>query len=235
VRPSAASLSFLVSAAIHGLLLAHVFSIQQPTRRPELIDVQITERSPEKKPDPAPPKVAALPPPVAQVPRKSWTPPPPNSPPPRRSPPKVVAPVRIGIAMSSTTEAGQMGVSVGNTLYGKPPDRAADPAGVKPYRDEEYAPPAELTTLPEPVETSFPKDEYPEEARRLGIEGAVRLRLRVDRGGRVREALIVDGPGHGLAQAAVRRALRFWQFRPARRGNDVVAAEIPFTVRFELP
>ncbi len=237
----AAPVAFLLSGAIHAALFAVVLSVPVSARRVETIAVEIAETARPKpqphptEPEPTPPrKVAVAPLREAPPSREPPTPPPPNAPPPPDAPAPQKAPVRIGISMSSTTEAGAMAAPVGNTVYGKMPERAPDPATVQPYRSDRYLPPAQVTTLPEPISTAIPKNEYPEEAKRIGFEGAVRLRLRVDEEGRVREAIIVEDPGHGLGETAARNAGRF-RFRPARRGDQAVAVDIPFTVRFELP
>jgi hypothetical protein len=51
----------------------------------------------------------------------------------------------------------------------------------------------------------------------------------------VAETTVLSDPGKGLGPAAARIARRWFRFRPARRGDQAVATEIPFTVRFELP
>ncbi|HEX8909953.1 MAG TPA: TonB family protein, partial [Anaeromyxobacteraceae bacterium] len=159
-------------------------------------------------------------------------PPPPNQPPPPDA--ARAAPPRIGISMESTTTAGAVAAPVGNTLYGRAPERAADPAAVKPYRSERYAPPSQVTTLPEPLGCDIPRAEYPEEARRLGVEGEVRLRVVVDEEGRVREAKVLRDPGHGFGAVAARAARAYCRFRPAQKDGAAVATEIPYTIRFEL-
>jgi periplasmic protein TonB len=180
---------------------------------------------------PPPPPDAPLPKPNAEI-----APPPPNAPPPSDAgPPSDEAPVRIGLSMSSTTTGGTWAAPVGNTAYGKPPETAADPAEAKPYRAERYAPPTQVTTLPQPLECSVPSSEYPREAARIGFEGAVKLRLAIDEKGRVSEARVISDPGHGLGEAAVRVAKGRCRFKPAKVGGEAVATEIPFTVRFELP
>lgn len=240
----ASAAALLVSSAIHAALFAVVLSAPVSTKQVETVNVEIAETvrpspPPEEKPDPPPTpkpsKVAMAPraaaPPLLQPP----APPPPSSPPPVDAPRQV--PVHVGISLSSTTEAGSVAVPVGNTLYGKPPERAPDPATVQPYRAENYAPPAELTTLPETIECRLPKDEYPEEARRLGFEGIVRLRLQIDEEGKVIRAAVAEDPGHGLAAAALRSVGTpgRCRFRPARKGDRPVATEIPYSFRFELP
>jgi protein TonB len=246
--------AYACSAAAHLALFAWVARVQPVVRARDDVAVELQEVAPptpvaapvppppETKPEPIRPvrpvvqarPTPALapdptpPPPVAAA-------PPPNAPPPPDAPPPAKAPVRIGLTLSSTTQAGGFAAPVGNTLYGKAAEKAEDPATAKPYLLNNYAPPAQVTTLPEPIEVSIPKQEYPEEARRLGLEGEVKLRLIVDDTGRVRDARIIEDPGHGFGERAVRIALAYFRFRPARRGADAVATEIPFTLRFELP
>jgi protein TonB len=136
--------------------------------------------------------------------------------------------------MSSTTTAAEYAAPAGDTLYGAPPERSADPRAGGPRAAEHYAPPSQVTSLPEPLSCDIPKSEYPEEARRLGIEGVVKLRLVIDREGVVREARVVRDPGHGLGPAAQRGIKTYCRFRPARRNGEAVATEIPYTIRFEL-
>jgi protein TonB len=92
-----------------------------------------------------------------------------------------------------------------------------------------------VTKLPEVLDASVPASEYPPQARRAGKEGVVQLRLLVGVDGRVAEARVVSDPGYGFGEAAVRVAKRYYRFRPARAGDEPVATEIPFTIRFELP
>jgi protein TonB len=138
--------------------------------------------------------------------------------------------------MSSSTEGGSFAAPVGNTLYGEAPRTAPAPAEVKPYRSERYVPPTQVTVLPRPVGAcELPKEDYPEEASRLGIEGVVVLVLTVDEAGRIAEARVIEDPGHGLGPAAAAGIRRHCKFEPARRGADAVATSFRYKVRFELP
>jgi TonB family protein len=77
--------------------------------------------------------------------------------------------------------------------------------------------------------------DYPAEARRRGIEGAVRVRLVVDERGRVRSTSLVSSLGYGLDELALRRA-RDLRFEPAIDTNDQpVAAVVVWTFNFALP
>jgi periplasmic protein TonB len=237
------------SLALHALLFAAVLAVRAPIeRRAAPVAFEIVESSPAPAPPraepapeaprpltrPPPPRrfAKAPPPPGAPPPRAEPPAPPPNQPPPPDAP--TSARPRIGISMESTTTASGMAAPVGNTLYGRAADRAEDPSSATPYRSERYAPPSQVTTLPEPLGCDIPRAEYPEEARRLGIEGEVRLRLVVDEEGRVREARVVRDPGHGFGEVAARAARAYCHFRPARKDGAVVATEIPYTIKFEL-
>jgi protein TonB len=134
--------------------------------------------------------------------------------------------------MSSTTTVGGHAAPSGNSLLGAAPSRGQDPG--EGYRPERYAAPTQVARLPELIGCEVPRAEYPEEARRAGFEGDVRLRLLVDEEGRVREVRLVHDPGHGLGAHALRSAKRYCQFRPAWKDGQAVATEIPFTLRFEL-
>jgi TonB family protein len=124
---------------------------------------------------------------------------------------------------------------VGNTLYGKPPEVAPDPAEVRPYRADRYLPPTEVDSPPLRLPTDVPLSAYPPEARAAGLEGEVRLRLLIDSDGRVQEATALNDPGKGMAAAAVEIARRYYRFRPARRGGQPVATEFVMQVQFVLP
>lgn len=75
---------------------------------------------------------------------------------------------------------------------------------------------------------------YPPKARRYGIEGKVRLRVRIGSDGRVREAEVLADPGGGLGDAA-RRAMLAQRWNPALGPKgEPVAATIVYTYNFVL-
>ncbi|MDX2091456.1 MAG: energy transducer TonB [Kofleriaceae bacterium] len=77
--------------------------------------------------------------------------------------------------------------------------------------------------------------EYPAEARQLGIEGAIRVRLVVDAQGTVTSAVLLNKLGHGLDELAMRRAKQL-QFEPAIDTNDrAVSSVVVWTFNMTLP
>jgi protein TonB len=74
---------------------------------------------------------------------------------------------------------------------------------------------------------------YPEEARRAGIEGPVRLRITVDDQGRVTAVKVLSGPGHGLNEAAREAILKF-KFRPAMKAGAAVGTSMIYQYTFAL-
>ncbi|MBI5067056.1 MAG: TonB family protein [Deltaproteobacteria bacterium] len=229
-----------ISLALHGGLVLALRSVRgAEVARDRAVEVEIIERP--APPPPAPPaepprrtpeRVAVARP---RPPPPTLAPPPPNQPPPPDAPPPTRAPVRVGVSLSATATSGGVAAPVGNTLYGKAPEVAPDPAEVKPYRAERYLPPAEVSVAPRTVSCEVPQAEYPAEARAAGLQGDVRVKLLVDAEGRVREARALADPGKGLAAAAESAARRHCRFRPAQKDGQPVATEIVFTFRFELP
>jgi protein TonB len=76
---------------------------------------------------------------------------------------------------------------------------------------------------------------YPSEAKRLGIEGKLRVRLVVDAQGKVSQAKLLGSLGHGLDELALARA-RAIEFVPAKDSEDrPVASVVVWTFTFTLP
>lgn len=82
------------------------------------------------------------------------------------------------------------------------------------------------------LETLHEQLRYPQEARRMGVEGTVVLSFDVDEAGRVQDAVVVRGIGYG-ADAEALRVLRSARFHPGlQNGRPVrVACTLPFVFR----
>jgi protein TonB len=74
---------------------------------------------------------------------------------------------------------------------------------------------------------------YPDDARRAGIGGTVRLRLSVDAEGHVTDAKVISGLGAGLDEAAV-EAVRKFRFRPAMHDCAAVPSTLIHAYTFVL-
>lgn len=77
--------------------------------------------------------------------------------------------------------------------------------------------------------------DYPAEARALGIEGAIRVRLIVDEHGKVTSRVLLNRLGHGLDELALRRAAEI-VFQPATDTDDhPVTSVVVWTFNMTLP
>ncbi|MBB3195114.1 energy transducer TonB [Roseateles terrae] len=109
------------------------------------------------------------------------------------------------------------------------------------------APSAARSALPDtsPQPASFPANHqqcqdtqtarfYPALLRDRGVQGLVRLRVKVDDNGRAAEVLIADGSGFRLLDEAARRVAESCPYVPAREGGQRVSSWIEYAVRFAL-
>ncbi|MBS1148461.1 MAG: ferric siderophore transporter, periplasmic energy transduction protein TonB [Myxococcaceae bacterium] len=231
----------VASIALHGSGL--FWANLQKMARKELakpIVVEFIQVEPPKPPEPPPPEPEkpkpVEPPKPKVVPVKlAVVKPPPEEPPPPleeiKEPPKVPPPLFVGVKMSSTTAAGTFAAPVGNTAYGQMPKAAPNPAEVRPYNAPKYVPPGSADRDPE-VADEF-KIPYPDEARKAGVEGTVRLRIVVDNEGRVVDVKVLNGPGYGLNDAA-RDAIRRFKFKAAIKGGEPVSTTMVYNYTFLL-
>lgn len=77
--------------------------------------------------------------------------------------------------------------------------------------------------------------QYPPRALRESIEGEVTVEFTVGADGSVSEITIIDASPRGVFEAAVRRAIAGWAFRPAVRAGKPVATRVRQTLDFSLP
>ena len=222
-----------VSLAVHVAVLVWLTVTPvppAPRRKPtELVLIEVQRppppTSPAAPPRPAPVEVTR--PPPRRMAFRRAEPPPPNDTPPPEARTAEPPPVVLGLTLRSTTAAGTFDAPVGNTLAGKTPEKATDPASVMPSPVPLY----ELDSQPTVIgDVRIP---YPEDARSRGIEGTVVLSVLVDEDGRVRAVKVISGPGAGLDQAAAKAVERI-RFRPALRKGQPVAAQITYRYTFLL-
>ncbi|MBX9748234.1 MAG: energy transducer TonB [Roseococcus sp.] len=75
---------------------------------------------------------------------------------------------------------------------------------------------------------------YPEAARLRGEQGTVGLELAVGSDGRVITVTVARSSGSPMLDAAARRAVLEWRFRPATRDGEPVPGTIRTSVHFRL-
>ncbi|MGC8765547.1 MAG: energy transducer TonB [Brevinematia bacterium] len=85
--------------------------------------------------------------------------------------------------------------------------------------------------LPVPLVKIAPQ--YPEEARRLGVEGVVVLKIYIDEEGRVEEVEVIKSPNE-LLSVVSKKTLMNVKFKPAKAGGRFVPVCIELTLRFKL-
>jgi periplasmic protein TonB len=181
----------------------------RPQVRPTALPPQTTELPPASDPDPSPAGGA----PVVAMPD--------------------IAPAAHGVPVArgprTTGAVGRGGTGTG-TGSGTGGGAAADP--VQPVSVATI----KTRALPKGDFSYFDASkDYPPEARQLGIEGQIRVRLIVDEHGKVGSAVLLNKLGHGLDELALTRA-RSIEFEPARDTEDrPVRSVVVWTFNMTLP
>lgn len=142
----------------------------------------------------------------------------------------------FGVTSDSVIEGpSEVAVPVGNTLMTKdraPPKPAAYAATAGPAP---FAPVTDSYLAQWPSELKKAEHAYPEEAKRLRIEGQVLLRVGVDRKGNVRVVRTIKKAGYGMDEAAS-SAMWHYKFTPCRtKDGQAVDCQINYRIVFELP
>ena len=75
---------------------------------------------------------------------------------------------------------------------------------------------------------------YPLRAKRLGIEGWVRIRLLISKQGDVERVEIVEAQPKNVFEQTVERGVRLWRFTPGTVDGEAVRSRVVTTIRFEL-
>lgn len=107
-----------------------------------------------------------------------------------------------------------------------PPKEVQEPAVSDPLKGALLEAKPDYLRNPAPV--------YPREARRKGWEGLVLLNVAVNREGISLSVSVEQSSGHAVLDEAAAKAVRAWQFLPARIGDVPVEASVRVPVRFEL-
>ncbi len=90
----------------------------------------------------------------------------------------------------------------------------------------------EVDKAPQAVATTNPM--YPYRAKRLGVEGAVKIRFLVNTAGRTDLFEILESEPPGVFDQAVKKAVKSWKFKPAMKDGQVVETWMKQVFKFEL-
>jgi protein TonB len=92
-----------------------------------------------------------------------------------------------------------------------------------------------LVPLREFTRVSTARPEYPDDARRAGTEGWVRLEFTVNESGQVRDIVVVGAEPSGVFEDAASAALERWRFRPpVAPDGQPVPLRTSVQLRFQL-
>jgi protein TonB len=122
------------------------------------------------------------------------------------APAEAPAPTRIAVPPAPTVQA--------------PAAPASAPAQTQPRFDADYL--------------DNPKPPYPSISRRMGEQGRVVLRVRVDAAGLALDVQIHSSSGYTRLDNSALETVRHWKFVPARLGNEPVAATVLVPIAFSL-
>jgi len=257
-------LAFVVpgTLAVHGLIAlvfgtihppdTAILSLVPPRDQIELVDLDLTPPPPPPAPEPEPPPPEPEPKPTAEPPPREA----PKAPRAARAPSTRVAAATTPDERPATPDdvpggapvlkmdnlgPGTTGVAVATGprtggAHGR--GGTGGGAGAGTGSGDAPAPPVSVASI---KKRAMPKGDYgygtdyPAEARRLGVEGTIRVRLVVDASGKVTEAKLLGKLGHGLDELALTRARKL-EFEPAIDSDDKpVSSVVVWTFYFTLP
>jgi protein TonB len=84
-----------------------------------------------------------------------------------------------------------------------------------------------------PIPVKEVKPEYPDLARRMGIEGTVWVKILVNKEGKVKKAVVIKSDSELLNESSLQAALQ-WIFTPAVMSNGPVSVWVVVPFRFQL-
>jgi protein TonB len=239
--------AFIMAVLAHAALLAmgsRWLRHQRPNApRTEVTTVRLVERRPAPLPEihPLPDAPIPLPPepepprppkPPVQKPVAKPKPPKKSVPPPRTTPPPVL-PEAVPSEPESPAprDAETAAVSDAQPV----PARSAPPSTTRTSPDASAASDAATAVvLARPKYNQNPPPHYPSIARRRRHQGTVILDVYVLEDGRVGDLRVAESSNYSLLDRAAMKAVRHWQFDPARKGGREVAMWVKVPIRFDL-
>lgn len=84
-----------------------------------------------------------------------------------------------------------------------------------------------------PVPVKTPPPEYPEDLKRLGVNGVVAVSIVIDEKGKVISATIAKSSRRDFEASAL-EAIKKWTFKPAKKDGVAVKVRVTIPLRFDL-
>jgi protein TonB len=247
-----AAVHLVVLTASDALVMTHPPRPWVPAPHVELVEVEVPPVvKPPPPPDPAPEPpapvepVAPRPAPRAHAARAVASPPRAAEPPPSPTEPPAPSGGEQVVHMDDVAPAATgVAVAVGKPVtarIGRGGSGGGTGSGTGTGTGDEVARPVSVATI---KARAMPRGDYaffdagkdyPAEARALGIEGAIRVRLIVDEHGKVTSRVLLNKLGHGLDELALKRAAEI-EFEPAiDTDNHPVTSVVVWTFNMTLP
>jgi protein TonB len=186
-------------------------SLEAPAQ-PRTEDLAPVPPQPQPRAEPIVPQVPAPPPEIRLEPSAQPVPAPPPTPP-AMTPPSAALPT-----------AG-------------PPDPPGRPGPPQPPSPPASTGTQAVAAAPPRFDVAYldnPKPAYPLSARRMQLEGTVRLRVLVNAAGKAEQVELQATSGSPVLDRSAMDAVRRWRFVPARRGEEAVPAWVVVPIVFTL-
>lgn len=244
------AIHMIMIIAVDAVTVIYPYRAAPPAPRIDLVDVVVP---PPEPPKPPPPPVTKPEPPPEPEPQeakpKQRVAARQEEPPTPTDVPVPTDPTPAGgddvVQMEDITPVARgVAVKVGkrnNGHVGRGGSGGGTGSGVGSGTADEVPPPVSVATI---KKRAMPKGDYgyfntgadyPAQAKQLGIEGDIRVRLIVDEQGKVKQAVLLNRLGSGLDELALSRAKQI-EFEPAKDSDDrAVASVVVWTFHMTLP
>ncbi|MBM9616333.1 energy transducer TonB [Desulfobulbus rhabdoformis] len=189
----------------------------------EQLETEELEEEPEPPPEPEEPEPPEIEPPEMAMPEIE---------PPQTSYESLTTGYENRVQMPSLTGLGVKGVKISAQNYTRTLRKAPLPGLPKHGPPQTRFNPDEVDKMPQAVATTQPM--YPYRAKRLGVEGAVRIRFLVNKSGRAEMFKILESKPPGEFDQAVQKTVKNWKFKPAIKDGRAVETWVETTIQFKL-
>lgn len=194
-----------------------------PLQQEERFETQEMETEPEPPPEPDVPDPPDMEPPELDVSEIE---------PPRTTYASTSADYGNTVQLPSLTKLGLKGVKVPTGNLSRKLAKTPLPGLPKHGPPKTRFNPDEVDKQPQGIATTQPM--YPYRAKRIGIEGMVRIRFLVDKSGRTDLFKILEAKPPGEFEQVVEKTVKQWKFKPGIKDGRAVETWVQTTINFKL-